>query len=291
MKYIKLFDTHNPDYVNYINDDNCILPNLSFCKDIEDIHLNKINYSKFYLTFIALEDGEFNIIMQKTLQVTDMRSISYSYDNGNTWETFENIDNESITIYIPVQTNDHILLKGDADTLMSNTLDNNSHLIINSTINFNIQGNIMSLLYGDNFKNNNNLINPNSFGNLFLNNVNLINAKNLILPATTLVNYCYYGMFRGCASLTSVPELPAATLANSCYSRMFSGCTSLTSAPELPATTLTDYCYSNMFYGCTTLTTAPELPATTLTDYCYSSMFRNCTSLTTPPSLPATTLA
>ena len=62
---------------------------------------------------------------------------------------------------------------------------------------------------------------------------------------------------------------------------MFSGCTSLTTAPELPATTLAAHCYESTFSGCTSLTTAPELPATTLAAYCYQSTFSGCTSLTT----------
>ena len=106
----------------------------------------------------------------------------------------------------------------------------------------------------------------------------------------TMTDYCYYGMFDGCTSLTTAPELPATTLAGYCYNAMFYGCTALTTVPELPATTLTERCYQGMFYGCTSLTTAPELPATTLANYCYQSMFRGCTSLTTAPALPATTL-
>ena len=109
----------------------------------------------------------------------------------------------------------------------------------------------------------------------------------------TMADYCYYGMFNGCTSLTTAPALPATTLANSCYFGMFSGCTALTTAPALlPATTLTTGCYKYMFYGCTSLTTAPALPATTLKTSCYEYMFYGCTSLTTAPALlPATTLA
>ena len=106
----------------------------------------------------------------------------------------------------------------------------------------------------------------------------------------TMAERCYYGMFGGCTSLTTAPELPATTLADYCYAYMFEGCTSLTTAPALPATTLTRGCYNDMFYGCTSLTTAPALPATTLASGCYDSMFYGCTSLTTAPALPATTL-
>ena len=87
-------------------------------------------------------------------------------------------------------------------------------------------------------------------------------------------------MFDSCSSLKAAPALPANTLVDECYSGMFYGCTSLTTAPALPATTLATLCYSCMFYGCTRLTTAPkELPATTLATSCYSYMFRDCTSL------------
>ena len=50
---------------------------------------------------------------------------------------------------------------------------------------------------------------------------------------------------------------------------LFNGCTSLTTAPELPSTITTTKCYGGMFYGCTSLTTAPELPATTAANNCY----------------------
>ena len=70
------------------------------------------------------------------------------------------------------------------------------------------------------------------------------------LPATTLSQHCYEGMFDSCYYLTTPPALPATTLAASCYQSMFNGCTSLVSAPALPATTLAASCYNSMFSGC-----------------------------------------
>ena len=55
----------------------------------------------------------------------------------------------------------------------------------------------------------------------------------MTLPATTLADYCYSGMFNSCTSLTQAPELPATTLADNCYIGMFNGCTSLTQAPAI----------------------------------------------------------
>ncbi len=94
-------------------------------------------------------------------------------------------------------------------------------------------------------------------------------------------NYCFYDLFRDSTGITSVSEdfLPATILKSNCYDGMFFGCSSLETAPELPATTLTTNCYRNMFSGCSSLTTAPELPATALADYCYRFMFYECSSL------------
>ena len=153
-------------------------------------------------------------------------------------------------------------------------------------------GNIMSLAYGDNYLNQNTLVNEDQFKILFYGCTGLTNAENLCLPATALTRSCYGQMFEGCTSLVNAPELPATDLTdkNFCYSYMFADCTSLQEAPELPATALSQSCYSEMFMGCTSLTTAPALPATALDNYCYSKMFMGCTNLATAPALPATTL-
>ena len=182
----------------------------------------------------------------------------------------------------------------------------------------NLEGNCMSMLFGDDAVNNLSLSGKNyAFYYLFNQCATIKSVSSGFLPATTLADYCYYQMFAYCTSLTITPELPATTLTNYCYKYMFRGCTSLTTAPTLPATTLgreccshmfdnctslsqvpsilpattlADYCYEDMFSNCSSLTTAPVLPATTLSNQCYASMFQSCTSLTTAPALPATTL-
>lgn len=126
------------------------------------------------------------------------------------------------------------------------------------------------------------------FQYLFRGCANLTSAPEL--PATTLADYCYHAMFSGCTGLTSAPELPATTLADECYCSMFSGCKGLTTAPDLPAMALTYCCYHSMFSGCTGLTSAPDLPAMTMAQWCYYSMFSGCTGLSSAPVLPATTL-
>ena len=86
-------------------------------------------------------------------------------------------------------------------------------------------------------------------------------------------------MFKSCRQLVSAPQLPATTLAQSCYMGMFTDCIALTSAPQLPATTLAQSCYYAMFFGCTSLTEAPQLLAETLEVNCYNNMLSTCPSL------------
>ena len=242
-----------------------------------------------YMTLTALGDGEITITIPAELSSTYATSLSYSKDKSKWTDTI--VDNTAKTISIPIKSGDNVYLKGDALTLFDE--ENYGGLSINSTSNIDASGNIMSLLYGDNFTDKTTLPEGGTynFGSLFSGNEHLINAKDLKLPATTLNYSCYSSMFEGCTSLTTAPVLPATTLADNCYEFIFSGCTSLTTAPELPATTLAPGCYGYMFSDCTSLSTAPELPATTLADNCYNGMFSGCTSLTTTPTLPTTTLA
>ena len=81
---------------------------------------------------------------------------------------------------------------------------------------------------------------------------------------TKNAKFCY--LFDGCSVLTSAPELPATTLAEDCYHGMFWNCTNLESAPELPATTLMKNCYNLMFGYCEKLSTVTMLaPSTEIT--------------------------
>ena len=236
---------------------------------------SNVDYSTMYTTFEALEDGTFSFTKNGTGD-----DIQYSKNNGSTWTSLASGETVSVV------TGDKVMWKY--------TITPNYGIgTFSSSNKFNASGNIMSLLYSDDFNGQTSLEGKgNAFKHLFSNCKYLIDSSNLILPPTTLVNACYASMFQGCTSLTTAPELPATTLVNNCYDGMFQGCTSLTATPELPATTLANYCYRYMFNDCTSLTTVPSiLPATTLEDCCYYMMFDGCTSLTTAPELPATTLA
>ena len=99
-----------------------------------------------------------------------------------------------------------------------------------------VSGNIMSLVGGEDFAGVLE-VQPYAFASMFSDyDVELDwswvlsrEGDPLLLPATTLAQYCYSSMFSGCTGLTEAPALPATTLAQDCYSFMFSGCTGLTS--------------------------------------------------------------
>lgn len=119
---------------------------------------------------------------------------------------------------------------------------------------YTVSGNILSLVYGDNFRNYTTLPSDYTYNFTYMFSYQEsidIDASNLILPSN-VTSYCYSQMFRQ---------------------------SGLIAAPALPATSLTDRCYSQMFQNCTKLTTAPELPASVLMNRCYHAMFRYCSNL------------
>ena len=198
----------------------------------------------------------------------------YSLDDGVTWTPFPayDVNTWQNNTSVQVQANQHILLKDDPYTA-STIYAGHIHV----TEQYDVQGNIMSIIHGDNYTTQTYMwLGPRQF---FYNESNLVNAKDLSLSLMTLTSSCYQDMFNGCTSLLTAPELPATTLATGCYRTMFHGCISLLTAPELPATTLATECYHGMFSSCTSLVNAPELHAATLVQGCYKDMFNGCTSL------------
>lgn len=65
------------------------------------------------------------------------------------------------------------------------------------------------------------------FENFFIYDTNLQDVSELVLPSTTLSEYCYSKMFYGCTNITTAPVLLATVLVNKCYDNMFNGCSNL----------------------------------------------------------------
>lgn len=215
---------------------------------------------------------------------------------------------------IHVLVGDKVAFRGNNAFYYGNGKGFESHIA--STADVYVYGNFMSLIHAADFATNYAMTGDWNFAKLFrkegaqpwdppmtVTTIKSHPTNDIVLPATSLTNNCYTGLFAGCKGITRAPELPSTTMTVGCYQEMFRG-TGLTAAPELPATVFTPFsfdgdgehgsidCYMQMFQDCTSLTTAPAiLPATKLTHGVYQNMFEGCTSLTTAPVLPATKLA
>lgn len=183
------------------------------------------DYSQDYFTIVALGD---NLEIGWDTDFTNL--LSYSTDNGSTWS--EPAIGFRVTL---ANSGDTIMFKGSGMT--SEGIYPIGRLRpTDFTVDYKVQGNIMSLLFGDNFVNQTDLTGYASAFKFFFQgaskttpNARLLSVENLVLPATTLAQSCYASMFLNCTSITTAPILPAATLALECYQAMFRGCTSLNS--------------------------------------------------------------
>ena len=192
------------------------------------------------------------------------------------------VNGDGIWKALPANTETETIKAGQTLSFRGNLTPTSSDGIGTFTVNkyFNLKGNCMSMLFGDEAKNEFSLNGKNyALMKLFLRCTKLIDASELALQPTVLSYCCYQSSFNGCTSLIASPKLPATKIYGNCYNAMFYGCTNLTEAPELPAMTLETYCYNAMFNSCVSLTKAPKLLAPVLTAYCYINMFMNCEKL------------
>lgn len=217
-----------------------------------------IDYSTQYLTFEAIDDCTFKFSGRTTAH-----TISYSLDSGATWNV-PSANTQSIR-YVDVQAGNKVMWKQHYYLAAGDKIGQFS---VTNGGRFNVEGNIMSLFYGD---------------------------SDLSAKTDVYVSFCFKELFSGCTTIINATNLvlPATSVTSSSYSKMFYGCTSLQTAPKiLPAMRLGDNCYYYMFYSCTSLTVAPELPATTFTiseNSCYDGMFHSCSNLSYIKALFTTT--
>lgn len=242
LKYFKSFEEHS-NYESYMNN-RPILANFDYCEDEDDVHVKHINYEDWYVRTTAFTVGTISFNIWKNMGTEYITSISYSKDNGQTWFTTNNIDNkdEHLQIIVDVNPGDEILWKGIAQQLgfYDQIEDNNVGSFFSSTAEFVIDGNIMSLLYGDNFLGEHTLNYEYMFTRLFFNSDEedvmsclLISAYNLRLPTSISYNNCYMDMFYNCTYLKSAPKiLPYISTIESYNLYMFQNCTSLIKFPD-----------------------------------------------------------
>ena len=240
-----------------------------------------IDYSTVPLTIEALSDGNINI----RATGTGMTGLTIYYSYGDDY--WESLTTTSAGTSIPVGVGDKVQFKGDNPRYAKhNAFGTYVTCLSGSTCQFKLSGNIMSLVDSVGFETATTLTSAYTFLSLFDTCTGLTDASNLVLPATTLANYCYQQLFWGCTSLTTAPSiLPATSAVTNCYAYMFAGCTSLVNPPVLGASIALGSSCAHMFSGCTSLYKAPDLnvpliiPNDIGTGATYYNTFNSCTNL------------
>lgn len=284
---IYYFNSHN-EHETYINSEDYKDPYV--CYDQKHIHYNKtIDYSKEYFTIEALEEGTIKAYIN--YYVLGQGNIYYSYNKTNWYSIFEHDENGQLYTNINVIKNQKVYFKGDYLPARNYNLGG---LKFSSNVKFNVSGNILSLVYLDNFQN----------------QKYLIQQSNLITSSSnSLWNYCNWeyngvrcyrnmgdqysgifgGMFKDNTNLISAGNL-VFSMKHVCetFSYMFYGCTSLVDFPQfIDGIVCWGDPFSNMFYGCTSLKKVEKFSpifashirgANGSNSYCYR-MFYGCSSL------------
>ena len=205
----------------------------------------KTDYSKIPLCFETLEDGYLHLNRQSS---TTDAYLLYSLDN-ETWQDWDYLYGTDL------KTGEKLYLKAKYN---NGSFSDSSNAFSFSNLKSKVYGNIMSLLYND-FIDKKEIKNQYVFNKLFYQCTSLIDASNLVLPATTLAQFCYNEMFSRCTNLALVPELPATALANYCYLFMFNNCSNITEI-HYPKSFENDSTFTSM-YG------SPQFGATNATVY------------------------
>ena len=133
-KYLKLFENHT-QYETFIGGGGVtpfVKPNVSYCTEENEVHYNPRTWADEYLTFVALENTTF------TFTPANNNVISYSMDNGDNWSVGNSVE---------LTKDNKVLWKGEMTPTSGNGVGTFS-----STGRFEAQGNVMSLLFGADFK-------------------------------------------------------------------------------------------------------------------------------------------
>lgn len=194
-----------------------------------------------YLTFTFNEAGALYWTDRHETQTS--RTIEYSLNDGPWTSVTSAYSGSGTTLHrgtliANVTNRDKIRVRGVNNTYCRYVAGGWYYQFFHSTASYSLSGNIMSLIYGEDFKNktafpagstyNYSCMFYDMIGINGNNNTQLEDVDGLVMPATTLTESCYESMFQGCTNLVSAPFLPATTGATNCYKNMYNGCSNLT---------------------------------------------------------------
>ena len=258
--------------------------------------------------------GNATVVVKQTGTVSEWPDLWYQIDEGSWVQVLE-----PCTLTVPTNSGSvphYMRLKGNNSDGFNKSSSNFISFAITGG-NPAVQGNVMSLIGGDNFSSLTTIpcdycfyalfcpYPPTAFSTSYSSTLSststsLSKTHELVLPATTLTAYCYAYMFAGNSGLYTGPSLPATVMQPWCYAHMFDNCMNnfysstaansgwYLSSMTLPAQQLAEGCYAFMFNRCSSLYNNDAnnyyiLPAEELAPKCYMGMFglynAKCTTL------------
>ena len=220
-----------------------------------------IDYTTRYLTTRSLANNNtITFIKATALRPTSATSMSYSTDNGQTWNTMT-VGSGAQSLSVTLNSGETAIWKGICTSWISGGTGGTYSSYIHASGDFEVEGNMLSLCYGDNFQNYTG-IGRRQIRTMFWSATTLVNAENLVIPITSVKadgadgTFALESMFYGCSNLVKGPkEIPmiSGTVPSGVFAQWFYGCTKLTSAPPLNYTSLVQRHYYYMFYNCSSL--------------------------------------
>ena len=224
MIYLNNFDTHT-SYEEKLNvGGDFKITNVSYCKDVKDVHFNPYNLIKFYV-------GEITGTTPQTVKIyTDATNhLDVTVSEGNKWYTYV-LPKDKGLYKIQGDSVKKVVVKADID-------DNSQGIIPNSVVEASFKG-----------SNTSKVTNMNS---MFVNCYSLtsLNLRRFNTSNVTSMEW----MFNVCRGLTSLnlSGWDTSNVTNMGY--MFSGCTSLTSLDLSGWNTSKVTFATSMFSGCSKL--------------------------------------
>lgn len=162
-------------------------------------------YNWFYVQDIS---GQSNVLRVTSAQNAPSFTIEIS-TNGLTWATLGTLSGYTVLESV-VPANGKVYMRANTQTW--------GQIYITCDYNYNVGGDILSLLYGSNYDETQTSFPSQSttFGFLFSNSTTLVSAEDLVLAQKVLTPNAYEGMFNSCSSLSSITCLATDVTATDC---------------------------------------------------------------------------
>lgn len=221
-----------------------------------------------YLTFLSEDSSEFTLSVQNSTKNWD-GTLHYSTD-ADSWTVWDGTT--------ALSSNGGVLhLRGSGNTKITGSFVDRKGWILTDGKRIRCRGNIETLLDHEIVAAGQHpTMAASCFGGLFYGCQSLISGPDL--PTMTLSPSCYAYMYRDCQNLPYTSELPAVTMVNRCYLGMYRGCKSLANSASMKALTLADFCFDEMYAG-SGITVLPELSVQFMEMSCYRAMFASCSGI------------